>query len=366
MITRCLRLAALTFVLLLPSLGHFVFGQQPQYRADAAKGRAESPDAGRGTPVVQRAANIQLPANEGWQAGQDQLRPGVQRPGLPQPGASTHPEARAPFVLTPEEQQRLDQILNAWERTSNGVKTYKTQFTRWEYDTVFGPKTEFRTLSKGELKYMAPDKGMFRVTSVEQSYNVKTKKHEKGTADQLEHWVCDGKSVFEINHKEKTRTERPLPPELQGTAISEGPLPFVFGAKADRLKQRYWMRDRTPPTEQNTIWLEAYPRYQADAANFKYVEIIISRKDFMPLAIQTFSPGYDKRGNENRTVFQFEKTDVNGVFANFLTEFVAPTVPFHYKKIVLQPRVDQGPVGDAQNPAGDQRSARAQRGPVMR
>jgi TIGR03009 family protein len=252
------------------------------------------------------------------------------------------PPARAPFVLTPQEEQQLNQILMAWEQTSNAVKTYKSQFTRWEYDTVFGPKTDARTRCQGELKFMAPDKGSFRINSV---YNPTTKKYESGPPDQLEHWVCDGKSVFEINHKEKTRTERPLPPELQGTAISDGPLPFVFGAKRAKLKERYWMRQSPAVNDPENIWLEAYPRYQADAANFKYVEIIISRKEFMPVAIQLFSPGFDpKRGNE----------------------IVAPTVPFNYKKIVLQPRVDQGPLGDAQNSLPDQRSARVPRNSLTR
>ena len=51
-----------------------------------------------------------------------------------------------------------------------------------------------------------------------------------------EHWVCDGKSVFEYRHDQKQLVERPIPPQLQGKAIVDGPLPFLFGAEAAKLK----------------------------------------------------------------------------------------------------------------------------------
>ena len=73
---------------------------------------------------------------------------------------------------------------------------------------------------------------------------------------------------------------------MQGKAISDGPLPFVFGAKADTLRKRYFMRIITPPGVTDQIWLESLPRYQADAANFSKVELILQARDLMPFAIQ--------------------------------------------------------------------------------
>src|SRR5687767_2952018 len=184
MITGRRQVAIYTFMVL-PLVGAAALAQQPQPRANPSQGGV---NAGRGNPVVQRAATLQVPDNQAWQAGDQQQPAAAARPGLPQPRAAM-PPARAPFVLTPQEEQQLNQILSAWEQTSNAVKTYKSQFTRWEYDTVFGPKTDARTRCQGELKFMAPDKGSFRITSV---YNPTTKKYESGPPDQLEHWVCDG------------------------------------------------------------------------------------------------------------------------------------------------------------------------------
>lgn len=257
---------------------------------------------------------------------------------------------------------------------SSGVKTYKCEFVRWEYDTVFlktssgaeRPRNEARSVSKGTIKYQAPDKGLFQVTATENYVGTADAKFEKGSPDQLEHWVCDGKSIFQVDHKAKTLTERPLPKEMQGTAISDGPLPFVFGAKAEKLKQRYWMREVTPPTDKDNIWLQAYPRYMADRENFRFAEIIISKKDFMPVAIQLYSPEFNpQQGNENRTVYQFSGTAVNGRFDDVFTPFVSPKVPWGYKKIVVQP----GAAGaSAAQPAsrGDERAALAPRKAMTR
>ena len=54
--------------------------------------------------------------------------------------------------------------------------------------------------------------------------------------------MCDGKSVFEYRHQDKHLVERPIPKELQGQSIVDGPLPFLFGAEAAKLKARYWLR----------------------------------------------------------------------------------------------------------------------------
>jgi TIGR03009 family protein len=318
----------------------------------------------------------QLRQNDaGWQRGdqangQAAPRQTTANPNAPQPPGQVNARAVAPppppFVLTPQEEAHLDEILILWEQQSSAIKTYKCEFARWEYGSFLGQRPEdvgkHRTKSQGELKYAAPDKGMFKVNSIE-LYDAKTGGYVKGGPENLEHWVCNGKSIFEINHKEKTRTERPLPPEMQGAAISDGPLPFVFGAKAGRLKQRYWMKDITPKDEVGkTIWLEAFPRYQADAANFKKVEIIIG-KDFMPVAIKMFNPAFDPaRGNDSTTVFAFDNMSYNRAWDNLFGDFVEPPMPFGYKKIVLQPAMQnppqRGPASAGSGPANVGGSAR--------
>ena len=105
-------------------------------------------------------------------------------------------------------------------------------------------------------------------------------------------------------------TEYVMPPELQGKGIGDGPLPFVFGVEAEKLKQRYFMRIITPPNVQNEVWLEAYPRYQQQAAEFSKVQVILQisgpTKALLPYAIQIYLPN-----GKDRTVYQLQDPKIN-------------------------------------------------------
>ena len=97
--------------------------------------------------------------------------------------------------------------------------------------------------------------------------------------------MCDGKSIFEYKPAQKQVEEHRLPRELQGKAIANSPLPFLFGAEAQKLKQRYFIRIVTPQDVQDQIWLEAYPRFQQDAANFHHAQFVITTRGMSPFAL---------------------------------------------------------------------------------
>lgn len=205
----------------------------------------------------------------------------------PQP----HAPATAPFTLTPHEQAQVDWVLRAWEQRSAGIKTFECKFTRFEYDGVFGDPNKPRFIDEGRIKYAAPDKGMFQVDG-----------------PRAEHWICDGTSFFEYNFQKKQLIQHKLPPELQGKAIADGPfpLPFLFGAKPEKLKQRYFLRLVTPQGIQGQVWLEAWPRFQQDAANFKQAQLILTTGDMQPFALQSNLPN-----GKSRTVFRLTDIEVN-------------------------------------------------------
>ncbi|HUT14459.1 MAG TPA: TIGR03009 domain-containing protein [Thermoguttaceae bacterium] len=277
-----------------------------------------------------------------WRPASPTVHPGAGQVGpvIPQYAPApqyqpTPPPVRAPFQLTPQEEDYLNRVLLFWEQRGQQVKTFACNFCRWDYDGVFGNANAPRYVDKGLVKYAAPDKGLYRVTQSNQNQEWVAIESQRE-----EHWVCDGKSVYEFNHKTKQLIQHVLPPELQGTAIQDGPLPFLFGAQASKLKERYFMRVITPPNIQNQIWLEAYPRFQRDAANFQRAELILSvtETDLNPFALQLFSPN-----GKDRTVFQFGDIVVNNPWPNL--DFVVITPPF-WTKVVIQPetpRVGQQP-----------------------
>lgn len=279
------------------------------------------------TLVAAPAADAQQP-----NAGGRTVRPQVQLPqqgppaGQP-PGAAPAPAAHsdlpvpnAPFELTPEQQLQLDSVLNEWEQHSEKVEVFRCDVIRWEHDPIFGKDRE----AIGELKYRAPDRGLYRVK-------------DKATGEWIEDWRCDGKAIYEFNFQKKQLIERTLPRELQGKAIANGPLPFIFSAKAVTLKQRYFLRLVAPPEnlekmlKTRMICIEAFPRFQADAANFRRAEIMLMRDSMLPYALRLEMPN-----GKSTTDHVFQNVKTNNALDIVLSEFDAPRTPLigGWKRIV--------------------------------
>jgi len=191
-------------------------------------------------------------------------------PALPGKQPAGPPMAKpmgVPFILTDEEQAVLDLVLRRWQTDSAMINNLHCDIEVWENNPVFKKKTH----TMGELKYEKPDKGMYHI-----KFDASGPKPVPSQAGP--HWVCNGKSIFEFRYADKVLIENRLPPSIQGEALVHSPLPFLFGAQAEELKKRYFMKDTTLPAEREKgqIWLLAFPKYQADAANFIKAELILT------------------------------------------------------------------------------------------
>ncbi len=154
--------------------------------------------------------------------------------------------------------------------------------------------------------------------------------------------------MFEHDHKNKQLVQRELPPQMRGQAIADGPLPFLFGAEAAKVKQRYWIHPLPVPKDvQGQYWLEAYPKTRQDAANYQKVHVIIAQADFLPQGLVIFDRNFDLARNPARSTFSFESREVNwSVALQQLTpwnrEFFEPKPPFGWKKVVEKYDVPAG------------------------
>ena len=255
-----------------------------------------------------------------------------------------HATVQPPFTLNAQEQKAVDDVLNFWEQHSKGVQRYRCEFQRWEYDPVFGPPgDDFKTFSRGEINYEAPDKGMFKVTEMcDYKASVtpgEEAKYVKRDGESTEHWICDGHYIWERDPKAKQMIQRELPPHMRGRAISDGPLPFLFQADVQKIKQRYWIRRKPVPEGAKEYLLEAIPKRRKDAANFSMVHVIIAQKDFLPKGLVIFDRNFNARTHPARTTFTFEnrKTNWNMLLDQlqpWKSKFYEPKVPFGWKKVV--------------------------------
>lgn len=280
----------------------------------------------------------------------------------------------APFQITQPEAEYIDRILGFWEFRSGKVHHYEAQFKRWEYDSTFGPADQHKTYSEGVVKYEQPDKGMFQVNKILHWTAPKEQgqqpTYEERAGEVMEHWVCDGKTIFEFDVAQKKLKEYPLPPEQQGQAITNGPLPFLFGAKKQEIQERFYLRVSTPKEVSDQYWLEAWPKYPEDAANYRFIEIIIDQQEFLPLAISVYDRAFDPQGqppNTTRTVYEFADRKVYGegglasnLLQPFRRSFFQPQLPSGWQRVVEDPANMAGgaaPNGQVPNSAKRQPAA---------
>jgi TIGR03009 family protein len=284
-------------------------------------------------------------------AQQQALAPQVvqQQPPV-QAAAPAQAPVQAPpgFALNVLQQAELDQVLTAWQQQSAKINTFKCDFERWEYNLVFGPSRDIPlNKNKGELSFGRPDKGSFRITEINTWKETPPPHGQPAPAERVgtwvpqpnaigEHWVCDGKSVFEYRHDQKQLVERRIPPQLQGQAIVDGPLPFLFGANANKLKARYWMRVEQQPN-QAQIWLTALPKFQAQAADFRAVQVILDRERLLPTHMQVHLPN----GDRHMYTFNIAGAAINSPLQKLQAFFTLPRLPVGWKRIVEQMPVEQ-------------------------
>jgi TIGR03009 family protein len=282
-------------------------------------------------------------------AGQAEKQPIAQAPAKAPPG----------FELNAIEDGMLNQVLDTWQVQSGKVTRFSCSFERLEYN-AFSPKVngEEQPLNqcKGELSYSQPDKGSFQITEI-RTFKVTPPAPGQPPDAPLkgdwvvqpnaigEHWVCDGKSVFEYRHQDKQLVERPIPAALQGKSIVDGPLPFLFGAERTKLRARYWLRIENQQ-DKETIWLTALPRFQEQAADYSKVEVMLDRTKLLPKAMRIQMPD----GSRHVYIFDIANAKVNQGFAILARLFDRPRVPRGWKHVV-----EQAPVNQAANPKQQQR-----------
>ncbi|HEX3872232.1 MAG TPA: TIGR03009 domain-containing protein [Pirellulales bacterium] len=262
-------------------------------------------------------------------------------PGIVPPGATSPvgvpPPPRIPFTLTEKEQGDLEVLLKAWEHHSGQIQTFAAEFTKFEYDATWakapppGQAPNFLTHTfEGEVKFAKPDKGLFHIT-----------KMDKKPADDGEYWVCDGKAIYSKDYRTKTVKEFRLPLELQGKAISDGPMPFVFGVEAEKMKARYWLRIITPGEVKGQVWVEAFPKHLRDAENFRKIEVILGDKDLTPVALKVFKPNDASPQFTVADAYALRDIKKNSMidrFRDFVTgNFVGPPTPIGWKRVVEDP-----------------------------
>ena len=302
----------------------------------------------------------------------------------PPPGPGPQPDVAPAMPKQPEwaarmtvdEEKWIDGVLRYWESRSDKVKLFECKFQRWDYEGGFvdpNQKRHPRMYAEGVIKYAQPDKGLYHVeklVSVMPPAAGAAKPEEVVQNPELgEHWVCDGQQVYSFEANKKQVSVTPLPPQMRGKAIADGPLPFMFGAKAETIKARYWIHGLVASpddlSKKDKYWLEAVPKSREDAQNFKQVRIVLDQQEYLPESLEIFAPNYDPPRNDARQTYVFsnrvakDEATIKDLITRGLDpfkvlhrEFFEPKIPFGWKKVVQNPggNVPAGPPPQQANP----------------
>lgn len=291
-----------------------------------------------------------------WQSDSAGL-PAVQQQQA-EPMAMQQPQLPPGFPLDAETQQYIEQLLAYWEGTSTQVSHYQCKFTRWQYDqevcsfrkpvtNVSGENSLVLVaamISRGSIRFSTPGKGMYEVDEKwsfagppeQPGEEPKYERRSLSNPDfpEQEKWICDGLAIYEYDYETRRLYETKLPPEAQGEGLKNSPLPFVFGAKATELLDRYWIRDVTPGNVQDQYWLEAWPKRLNDAQTYSKIEIMLSRDPFLPTAIHMYAPNYNEKSNPSKMVFEFQQREINGTLAGLFDRYwIRPSTPFGWQRV---------------------------------
>lgn len=262
----------------------------------------------------QRQAPGQGQAGRPVQPSLRQQQPGMQQPGMP----SANPQRPAPIQppfgpLTAQQQKFVDTLLAYWEFSTRNIERYECEFQLWRYDPVFGPQDPNTPAewSEGVIKYESPDRGFYQVQK-SKLYRRPQQEGEQPTWVTRDipgdHWVCDGKALFEFDWNRKTLIKRALPPNVQGVNIANGPLPFLLKAKAAQIKSRFWVRS-LPSKRTDEYRVEAYPKRREDAANFHKLHIVLNQ-EYRPTGLIIYNPGF-RPDRPARTTYDFNNIKLN-------------------------------------------------------
>lgn len=313
-----------------------------------------------GNPGIQQNGALQPAGVQQQQTGQVQN----QTQAMPQ---TVRPPEWVNEPVDPKMKAYLDQLLNYWESSSNGINLYQCSFMRWEYNPLqcnwrnpVNKNLAAHTISKGHIRYASPDKGMYEVSQKWRfSGTKKDNPNEPLYLDvpkEEEKWICDGEFIYEFDYINKRLYDIELPPDARGMGLRNSPLPFVFGAKAADLKARYWIRDITNPqaAKDGQYWLEIWPKRIQDAQTYKKVEVILQKNPFLPISLVIYPINYDPLENPTKMVFEFQDLQINGKLSgiqNFLGWFIKPGKPLGWEREPIKlygdqaqvPRIGQAP-----------------------
>jgi len=292
--------------------------QTPQARPTAATAPASpnGPSAYSAQNVAQPVRVAQAPA-----ATPSPARPAAQAPAAtpsparPAAGASVANAFVPPperYKLSENDKLKLDEFLTHWENFGKGIKQVSCDVHMMEFDGGVLQQDSKKPVAHtwGLFRFKAPNQLLYHIKGEFSYANVDSGGEATWKEGQNElKIVLDGKSITQYDYTNKKAVVYPLAEDEQNLDLTmdNGQFPLFFVAKAETLKNRFYLRLVTPAAKrQSEVWIEAFPRYARDAQQFQSIVVILGLKDMQPTYMRKVGVN-----GKSKTDLKFERVEVN-------------------------------------------------------
>src|SRR5262249_51764619 len=158
------------------------------------------------------------------------------------------PPAQPPQAAQPAA-DRLDHVLDRWEKEMQSVTTLSADLARKSVDKVWNNTEEFA----GKAKYMKPNMAVLEM-------------QKKGSPQVFEKYLCTGTFLYQWAPASKTINVFELPAPKPGQPQQNDFLSFFFGMKANEAKLRYDLK--LVKEDQYYFYIDILPKLPVDKADF--------------------------------------------------------------------------------------------------
>ncbi|MBQ9128372.1 MAG: hypothetical protein IJY15_11510, partial [Thermoguttaceae bacterium] len=245
-------------------------------------------------------------------AAQPAATPSPARPVAGTPVANAFVPPPAHYKLSENDKLKLDEFLTHWENFGKGIKQVSCDVHMMEFDGGVLQQDSKKPIAHtwGLFRFKAPNqllyhiKGEFSYADVDAGGEASWKEGQNELKI-----VLDGKSLTQYDYANKKAVVYPLAEDEQNLDLTmdNGQFPLFFVAKAETLKNRFYLRLVTPAAKrQSEVWIEAFPRYARDAQQFQSIVVILGLKDMQPTYMRKVGVN-----GKSKTDLKFERVEVN-------------------------------------------------------
>jgi TIGR03009 family protein len=234
--------------------------------------------------------------------------------------AAQQPPAQPPATPNP----RLNELLQHWEREAVQTTSLYARLRQSRKNPVF-PNAPPET-KEGWAKFMKfPDGGVGAHLYLVNPQN----------PNDYDRIVFTGTYIYQFRPQDKTVNVIPIQPQKAGKAPDDGPLPFLFGMKAETATKRYQLTILSKPKDAEWYThVQVIPNFGPDQQDFQRAEVAILNKDTQAIPKDMPKRIFYVEPNNVQVSWDIDEIQRNPIGKIQRIDFAAPDVPKGWEKVI--------------------------------